>query len=52
MTIPFFTDPHTLHRLHEGPLGAYVDAYAALLQDQGYSRQSARHQLQLLADLG
>lgn len=52
MTIPFFTNPHTLHRLHEGPLGAYVDAYAALLQDQGYSRQSARHQLQLLAELG
>lgn len=52
MTILFFTDPHTLHRLHEGPLGAYVDAYAALLQDQGYARQSARHQLQLVADLG
>ena len=52
MAIPFFTDPHTLHRLHDGPLGAYVDAYAALLQNQGYSRQSARHQLQLVADLG
>jgi hypothetical protein len=51
MTDHFFRDFQTAPRLHEGPLGVYVDAFAALLQEQGYSPQSARMQTRLVADL-
>jgi site-specific recombinase XerD len=51
MTKHFFTDPATVRRLHEGPLGAYIESYAALLASQGYARQSARGQLRVVADL-
>ena len=50
MTDHFFRDFQTAPRLHEGPLGVYVDAFAALLQEQGYSPQSARMQTRLVAD--
>ena len=52
MTNQFLTDPKTLQTLHEGPLGAHIDAYAALLHEQGYGRQSACRQIRLMADLG
>jgi site-specific recombinase XerD len=51
MTNHFFKDPKTVRRLQEGPLGAYIDAYAALLKGQGYSWQSTRIQIRLAADL-
>jgi site-specific recombinase XerD len=51
MTHLFFTDPKIIQRMHDGPLGAYIDAYAALLQSQGYTGQSARNQIRLVADL-
>ena len=51
MTHLFFTDPKINHRMHDGPLGAYIDAHAALLQSQGYTGQSARNQIRLVADL-
>jgi len=51
MTDQFFRDFQTASFLHEGPLGVYVDAFAALLQEQGYSAQSARIQTRLVADL-
>lgn len=47
----FFRDFHIAPDLHEGPLGVYVDDFAALLQEQGYSPQSARMQTRLVADL-
>jgi len=52
MTNQFFTHPKTLQRLHEGPLGAHIDAYAALLYEQGYGWQGGRRQIRLVADLG
>ena len=51
MTHLFFTDPKVIQCLHQGPLGSYVDAYASLLESQGYSRESARNQIRLVADL-
>ncbi len=51
MTHLFFTDPKTIQRLHEGPLGIHIDAYAALLLRHGYRRQSACNQIRLVADL-
>ena len=47
----FFTNPDTIQRMHEGPLGHYIDDYVALLDEQGYSRQSACSQTRLVADL-
>ena len=34
-TSSFFSFPGVIRRLHEGPLGDQIDAYAALLQEQG-----------------
>jgi len=52
MTNQFFTHLKTLRRLHEGPLGAHIDAYAGLLHEQGYGWQGSRRQIRLVADLG
>lgn len=46
----FFKNPETLLRLHEGPLGAYIESFAKLLTDQGYAQCSARSYLRLVAD--
>ena len=51
MDHPFFRDPRTIRRLYDGPLGEYLDALAARLQERGYSRQSARVQLRAVAEL-
>jgi site-specific recombinase XerD len=51
MTDHFFRDFRTAPHLHDGPLGVYVDDFAALLQEQGYSAQCARVQTRLVADL-
>jgi site-specific recombinase XerD len=45
-----FKFPTMRRRLHAGPLRVHIDEYIALLQEQGYSRQSARVHLQVLAD--
>lgn len=47
----FFTDTQTLQRMYKGPLGPYMDAYAALLHEGGYLRDSACFQIRLVADL-
>jgi len=47
-----YKDPRTLKRMREGLLGAYVDAFAQQMIDQGYTRTSARYALQLVADFG
>ena len=47
-----YKDPHTLVRMREGPLGAYVDEFARQLSDEGYTRASCRYALQVVADLG
>ena len=46
-----YKDPRTPLRMREGPLGAYVDAFAQQLIDEGYAKASARYALQLVADL-
>jgi site-specific recombinase XerD len=46
----FFKNPETLLRLHEGPLGAYIESFAKLLTDQGYAQCSVRSYLRLVAD--
>ena len=50
MVHQFFTWSQTRQRMQEGPLGPYIDEYAALLCEQGYSHQSARRQIRWLAD--
>ena len=49
-TSAFFKFPKVIRRLHAGPLGVHIDAYAALLQEQGYACQSACVHLQVIAD--
>lgn len=51
MVYQFFTFAQTRQRMHEGPLGDYIDDYAALLHERGYSRQFAGWQIRWLADL-
>ena len=46
----FFKNPETLLRTHEGPLGKYIDYYAAELRAEGYAEHSAKMQVRLLAD--
>lgn len=48
----FYKDPRTPLRMRVGPLGAYVDALAQQLSDEGYAKASARYALQLVADFG
>jgi integrase/recombinase XerD len=50
MTHHFFRDPQTVQRLHEGPLGPYIDAFAAEMHAEGYAHQSAELQIRLVAD--
>src|SRR5437879_2299158 len=49
-TEAFFTFRSTIGRLHDGPLGPYVDDYAARLLAQGYCRKAARSQLRCVAE--
>jgi site-specific recombinase XerD len=44
----FFTDPRVLDRLHGGPLGPYVDAFAARLSEQGYVKSTIRYRMRLV----
>lgn len=45
----FFSNPQALVRLQVGPLGTYLVPYAARLQAQQFTRQSAREQIRLVA---
>ena len=47
-----YKDPRTPKRMREGTLGAYVDAFAQQMIDEGYARTSIRYALQLVADFG
>ena len=48
----FFPNPAVLVRLHAGPLGAYVDAFARELSERGYAVWTAQYAMRLLAALG
>ena len=50
-TSSIFKFPSVVRRHHEGPLGIHVDAYEALLREQGYSRGSTYVHLHIVADL-
>jgi site-specific recombinase XerD len=49
-TSAIFKFPSVVRRHHEGPLGIHVDAYEALLREQGYSRGSIYVHLHIVAD--
>ena len=46
----FFSKTETLLRLRRGPLGNYLDRYAAWLSEQGFCRVHGRLQLVQIAD--
>jgi len=46
----FFSKTETLLSLRRGPLGNYLDRYAAWLSEQGFCRVNARLQLVQIAD--
>jgi integrase/recombinase XerD len=46
----FFPDPRIHRRMHDGPLGPYVDSYAAQIRAEGYARYSAILRIRLIAD--
>lgn len=48
----FFSDPEVAQRLRRGPLGPYLDSYAATVDALGYAQSTIREQLWLLAELG
>ena len=45
-----FKNPETLQRMHEGPLGPYLDSYAADMHQQGYAQPTAESQIRLVVD--
>jgi site-specific recombinase XerD len=49
-TSAYFTHPKTLRRLHEGPLGPHLDAFAARLLKEGHCQQSAWRNLRVVGD--
>ena len=54
MTVTAFFSParpSVVRRLHDGPLGLFIDDYAERLVEQGFSRDSASRTLRLVADL-
>ncbi|MEK7373594.1 MAG: site-specific integrase [Thermodesulfobacteriota bacterium] len=50
MVQQFFTLPQARQHMREGPLCPYIDEYAALLCEQGYSHQCAGWQVQWLSN--
>lgn len=51
MTDQFHTDQQVLDRLHEGPLGPFIDGFAAWLSDQGYAKLTITYGLRLIGAL-
>ena len=45
-----FVFPKTTERLRQGPLNEHLDAYSAMLAEQGYEPPSIRQQLLVIAD--
>jgi len=45
-----FKNPRTFQRMHEGPLGSYIDSYAAEMREQGYCAGAMESQIRLVAD--
>jgi len=49
-TSAYITHPKNLRHLHEGPLGRYLDAFAARLLKEGHGQQSAWRNLRVAGD--
>ena len=49
-TSAYFTRAANLQRLHDGPLGPYIDLYASRLVGEGYRRLTAWRCLHLVGD--
>jgi len=47
----FFGDPKTCQRMHEGPLGQYIDSYVTEMCEQGYCQDATESQTRLVSDL-
>lgn len=47
----YFRDPQILERLHRGPLGGHIDAFAAFLTERRYKRSTGRGHLALVSKL-
>src|SRR5258708_2116633 len=47
----FFVLLKTQRRMHEGPLGCYMDSLAVLLHEQGYTKRVVREKIKMAADL-
>lgn len=45
-----FKNPRIFQRMHEGPLGSYIDSYAAEMREQGYCAGAMESQIRLVAD--
>jgi len=45
-----FKNPETRQRMHEGPLGPYLDSYEAEMHQQGFASPTAESQIPLVAD--
>lgn len=45
----FFKNPKIIQKMYEGPTGPYINNYVKLLHEGGYSQQSSRYQLRLIA---
>jgi len=50
-TEKYYSNPKMLRRMHEGPLGSYIDLFADRLHKEGHCRQSAWRNLRVVCDL-
>jgi hypothetical protein len=50
MTNEFLADPLAQHSRCAGPLGAYLEGFAALLGARGYARATEKEKLRVVAD--
>ena len=45
-----FKNPRIFQRMHDGPLGACIESYAAEMREQGYCAGAMESQIRLVAD--
>ncbi len=47
----FYSNPRALQRVHEGPLGPYMDMFATYLHEKGYAQFTGHSQIRVIAKL-
>ncbi len=45
-----FKNPKTILHMSDGPIGAHINTYEKILYDQGYSKQTSRYKIRLIAN--